>query len=53
MLLVYVDACLEEEKGKEVEVEGIVGEREFWTSERLERKGRMEGVWRGQGPWGS
>jgi len=43
MLLVYVDARLKEEKGKEEEVDGIVGEREFWTGERLERKGRMEG----------
>jgi hypothetical protein len=45
MLLVYVVARLEEEKGKEEDVEREGAGREFWTSERLERKGRMEGVW--------
>ncbi len=49
MLLVYVDARLKEEKGKEEEVEREGGEREFWTGERLERKGRMEGRWKGEG----
>jgi len=52
MLLVYVDGCLAEEKGKEEKVEkegGERGEREFWTGERLERKGRMEGRWKGEG----
>lgn len=51
--MAYVDELLEEAKWREEAAEEAGGEWEFWTNERLELKGRMEGRWRGEGAWGS